>query len=244
MAMWMGNGATKDDAMEQNAIDRLRALGSLALDPLPQWLVMRLATDLPPRESRSRFAPALSYGRHFGPAPANARDAAVIILLYRAEGEWRLPLTLRPETMLAHAGQISLPGGEVEPGESSQVAALRELEEELGVPRDGVTLLGSMSPLYVFVSNFLVTPWLAIAPGDVQFLPNPGEVAEVLEASLTDLTNPANHGVSQYRRGHLEFSAPHFSWHDHRIWGATGMILGELTALLDEYNGAAGPRDG
>lgn len=211
-----------------------------ANDAFVDWLCERLRGEMPPRESRSRFAPALSYGRHFGPAPVTARDAAVIILFYQANGEWRLPLTLRPETMLAHAGQISLPGGEIEPGETSVAAALRELDEELGVPPASVAILGSLSPLYVFVSNFLVTPWVAVASGPIEFRPNADEVAEVLEASVARLADPANHGVSQYRRGELEFSAPHFSWGEHRIWGATGMILGELTALLDEYAGASG----
>jgi 8-oxo-dGTP pyrophosphatase MutT (NUDIX family) len=221
--------------MEQNAVDRLNALTSAADDSFVDWLSARMQGAMPPREARSRFAPALSYGRHFGPAPANSRDAAVIVLFYQADGQWRLPLTLRPETMLAHAGQISLPGGEVETGETSQMAALRELEEELGVPAASVSIVGSLSPIYVFVSNFLVTPWVAIATSPISFQPNAGEVAEVLEASVARLADPAEHGVSQYRRGELEFSAPHFTWGEHRIWGATAMILGELTALLDEY---------
>jgi len=225
--------------MEQNAIDKLNALPTAADEAFIDWLRSRLQGAMPPREARSRFAPALSYGRHFGPAPENARDAAVIILFYQADGQWRVPLTLRPETMVAHGGQISLPGGEVEPGETSQLAALRELDEELGVPPASVTVLGNLSPLYVFVSNFLVTPWVAIATDHITFRPNADEVAEVLEASVARLADPTQHGVSQYRRGELEFSAPHFSWRDHRIWGATGMILGELTALLAEYPSAA-----
>ncbi|HEY2841833.1 MAG TPA: CoA pyrophosphatase [Pirellulales bacterium] len=220
-------------------IEKLNSLFGGVNDLFVDWLVARLKGAMPPKESRARFAPALSHGRHFGPAPATARDASVIILLYHADGEWRLPLTLRPETMLAHAGQISLPGGEVEPGETSSEAALRELEEELGVTATSVSILGSLSPLYVFVSNFWVTPWVAVAPAPVTFRPNADEVAEVLEASLAHLADPRNHGVGQYRRGDLEFSAPHFSWKDHRIWGATAMILGELTAILHEYADAA-----
>jgi 8-oxo-dGTP pyrophosphatase MutT (NUDIX family) len=226
--------------MEHNAIEKRSALDHAANDLFVEWLRARLQGPMPPCAARSRFAPSLSYGRHFGPAPATARDAAVIILFYQADDQWRLPLTLRPETMMAHAGQISLPGGEIEPGETSQAAALRELEEELGVPATSVEILGSLSPLYVFVSNFLVTPWVAMAAKPIAFRPNPGEVAEVLDASVAWLADPANHGVSQYHRGDLEFSAPHFSWGEHRIWGATGMILGELTALLDEYADADG----
>ncbi len=98
------------------------------------WLRARLEHPLPPEALRSRFAPPLSYGRHFGPPAHDARPAAVMVFLYPRDGQWHLPLTVRPDTMLSHAGQISFPGGMVEAGEATRAAALRELEEELGVP--------------------------------------------------------------------------------------------------------------
>src|SRR5687768_9711616 len=97
---------------------------------------------LPGRAAQAKFEPQLSYGRHFGPAPDNARLAAVMILLFPDGEDWRLPLVLRPVSLTAHGGQIGLPGGAVDPGESSDQAALRELTEELGVGAEGVELLG------------------------------------------------------------------------------------------------------
>lgn len=151
-----------------------------------------------------------------------------------------MPLTVRPSTMTDHAGQVSLPGGMIEPGETSQEAALRELEEELGVPADGIELLGRLSPLYLFVSNFCVDPWVAVLPERPRLKPSPSEVAEVLEVPLDHLLDPSN--VGQHARDHrgLTFKAPHFRWQRHHIWGATSMILSELLALVEEVTEAAG----
>ena len=85
-----------------------------------------------------------------------------MLLLYRHGNRWHLPLTERPAALLHHGGQISLPGGAIDPGESPADAALRELREELGV--DGqIELLGQLADCYVFASDFRVTPWLAVA---------------------------------------------------------------------------------
>jgi len=203
-------------------------------DGLPAWIAERLTHPLPPEAARARFAPALSYGRHFGPPAADAREAAVMVLLYLRDGKWHVPFTVRPETMAAHAGQISFPGGVVEAGETTRDAALRELDEELSVDPRSVEVLGSLSPVYVFASNFLVTPWVAAAHAPLIFQPSTREVAEVIEVPLAHLLDPANFGNHTIRRGELEFTAPHFAWRDHRIWGATCLILGELIAMLKE----------
>lgn len=201
---------------------------------LPEWLAARLSRPMPPDAIRARFAPSLSYGRHFGPAAHDAREAAVLILLYPRGREWHIPFTVRPETMLAHAGQISFPGGMVEPGETTRAAALRELDEELGVPPQSIEVLGRLSPLYVFVSNFQVTPWVAVSRGPVSFRPCDHEVAQMLEMPLPHLMDPANYGAHRQRRGELQFSAPHLVWEGHRVWGATSIILAELIGILAE----------
>ena len=206
-------------------------------DDLPQRLAERLKQPLPGRAAQARFEPELGYGRHFAP-PRDARRAAVVMLVYRRGGAWRLPLVLRPSTLTSHGGQIGLPGGVIEPGEADHEAALRELHEELGIEPASVELLGSLSPLYVFVSNFVVTPWVAWSRVEPEFAASPAEVAEVLDVPLGHLLDKV--GVGRYRREvrGLKFTAPCISFEDHCIWGATAMMLAELIELLEDVRGA------
>jgi len=201
-------------------------------------IALRLSTPpLPGRTVQRQLEPGLCYGRHFGPPTYRAREAAVVALIYPHAGEWYLPLTVRPATLPAHAGQISLPGGAIEPGETTAQAALREMEEELGVPSRGVSLLGPLSPIYVFVSEFLVTPWVASIEARPQFRLSAEEVNELLEVPIQHLMDPAHRGRHARRQRGIELSVPHFIWGRHRIWGTTAMILSELFAVLGELPG-------
>jgi len=183
---------------------------------------------------RTRFEAELSYGRHWGPAPSSAYPAAVLMLLYPRDGRWHLPLTLRPQTMAAHAGQVSLPGGAIETGETSEQAALRELEEELGVASTEIQLLGSLSPFYVFVTNYLVTPWVGFLDHEPEWVPDQREVAEVIQLPLDRLQEPV--AIERYlrRAGRIDFEVPFLRVGEHRVWGATSMMLGEFAAVLAE----------
>ena len=216
---------------------------ALSFDPpqLAAHLAEQIARGLPGRASQTPFAPQLSFGRHFGPPAREAREAAVLLLLYPRSatsgglsGVWHLPAILRPAHMKSHAGQIGLPGGMVEAGESSQQTALREYTEELG-PRAAhqrLRILGEMSPIYVWVSNVLVRPHLAICFEAPAWQPNAAEVAEVVEVPLASLFDETARGTTQIERRGLSFSAPHLQVGAQAIWGATRMMLGELAALF------------
>ena len=205
---------------------------------LPEFIQCQLTRPLPGAMAQSRFAPELCYGRHSSPPPRGARRAAVLVLLYLQAGRWRLALTVRPETLPTHPGQISLPGGEIETEESVEQAALRELTEELQVGTEGIRLLGRLSDIYVFASNFSVTPCVAVSSSRPRFVPNPAEVANLLEPTLVELFDPQRHGEHQVERGGVLFRAPHIEYQGHLIWGATSMILAELSALLDGETGS------
>jgi 8-oxo-dGTP pyrophosphatase MutT (NUDIX family) len=201
-------------------------------DDLPARLAAALADDEHARRSsRRRFAPELSYGRHEGPAPATARQAAVMILLYRRDGRWHMPLTVRPTTLAKHGGQISLPGGTIEPGETSQDAAVRELAEELGV-EGPLEPIGRLGECYVFASDFVVTPWIAAAAFAPQWRMDAQEVQRVVEVPLDRLLDPNTVGSITIERGPLVFRAPCFRINEECIWGATSVILGELAEVL------------
>ncbi len=206
----------------------------------PSRLAARLKRPLPGRAAQVSFEPELSFGRHFGPPAADARPAAVLVLLYPMEGRWFVPLTTRPATMVVHAGQISLPGGRVESGETPEAAVMRELQEELGIARDGVEVLGQLSSLYLFGSNFIVLPWVAAARRRPDFRPSPDEVTELLEVPLEHLVDPAHMGSHARRQRGVAIKAPHYLWGRHRIWGATSMILAELVAIVREIGDCPG----
>lgn len=177
------------------------------------------------------MVPELAYGRHHGPVPDGVRRAAVLVALDPTAGGWSIPAMLRPATMKAHAGQVALPGGLVESDETPCQTALRELEEELGCSRAGIEIVGALSPVYVFITNFEVTPLLAVCHRPLVFRPNPVEVAAVVQIGAADLVSPACRGSHLIRRGDLEFEAPHFTIAAMRIWGATSLILAEFAEL-------------
>ena len=141
---------------------------------------------------------------------------------------------VRPDSMSDHAGQVSLPGGMLEAGETTADCALREWEEELGVSQKDVEIVGALKPLWVFVSNFLVTPHVAILKYRPEFQPSPTEVAEIIELPLNLLLNPAAHESCEIVRRSLRFSAPCYSYGGHNIWGATSIILAEFAARLTD----------
>ncbi len=204
---------------------------------LPEHLAQLLTEPLPGARVQAAFQPELSFGRHFGPAPESARLAAVLVLLYPWQDRWCLPLTLRPQTLADHAGQISFPGGAIEPGEASQDAALRELNEELGVSAAGIQVLGSLSSLYLFNSNFRATPWLAVAQARPAWQIRADEVAELLEVPLQHLLDPAQQTVGRRTIFGVHSQCPAFIWGDHSIWGFTSMVLAELLELVRQSGG-------
>ncbi len=206
----------------------------MAMD-LVDWFTERLALPLPGWKVQARYQPELSFGRHFVPPPPAARRAAVLVLLQPQADSWTVPLTLRPAELLDHAGQMSLPGGLIEPNERSEDAARRELLEELGAIPADLVLLGRLSPIYLFNSNFAVEPWLAATRSRTPWAPNVAEVAELIEAPLDELCHPDNSIVWQREFNGVTARVPGIVCARHRIWGATCMILAELIALVEEY---------
>jgi 8-oxo-dGTP pyrophosphatase MutT (NUDIX family) len=158
----------------------------------------------------------------------------VIALLFQRSGRWHIPLTQRPDT-LRHGGQISLPGGTIEAGETSAAAAERELVEELGVDTS-VELLGQLRDSYVYVSDFVVTPWLAVTSQSPAWQPHTDEVARVVELPLDVLLDDRIVCTTTIQRGPVVFRAPGFHFQGDCIWGATAIILAELASLLRTLN--------
>ena len=156
------------------------------------------------------------------------RPAAVLIgVIPRKSGPTAL-LTLRPDTMATHAGQVAFPGGKIDPVDVDEVAAaLREAEEEVGVRPSDVDVLGRGAP-YVTGTRFRITPVVGLLPSDFEPTPDPTEVADVFETPLDFLMNIANHqvGSAGYRGKERKFyEMPHGGF---RIWGVTAGIIRKL----------------
>lgn len=195
----------------------------------------KFSGTLPGRAAQYRMAHA---GRDY-PAPdiGKARKAAVVILLYpNATKETQLVLIQRmfhPKDR--HSGQISLPGGKLEPTDPSpKAAALRELEEELGVPGSEVTIMGQLSDLHISVSNFLVYPFLGVTNKRPEFIPQPSEVHAILETPLKVFLEKSMRRKKNLKlpNGMVLKNVPYFDIQGHTVWGATAMILNEFSELL------------
>jgi 8-oxo-dGTP pyrophosphatase MutT (NUDIX family) len=193
------------------------------LPPPPVWLRPELLPDGTPFE---RPAP-----------PPDARPAAALVLVYPGpDGEAHLVLTERVEYGADHhSGEVSLPGGKSDPGDADAVAtALREAEEEVGLDPDaaGVQVIGRLDALWIPPSNFLVTPIVAVAARRPAFVPDPREVAAILEAPVAAfLPDVAPRIIDPDPRGRpIRYGA--YVVEGRIVWGATAAILGQLGAVL------------
>jgi 8-oxo-dGTP pyrophosphatase MutT (NUDIX family) len=141
-------------------------------------------------------------------------------------------LTLRPETMRKHPGQVSFPGGRIDPGDDGPIAAaLREAEEEIGLKPSDVEVIG-IADIYRTVTGFEVTPVVGIVPPGLVLTPHPGEVAAMFEAPLHYLLDPAHqHERSAVWRGR-ERHYYEIDWEGRRIWGATAAMIVNLSRRL------------
>jgi len=141
-------------------------------------------------------------------------------------------LTLRPETMRKHPGQISFPGGRIDPGDDGPIAAaLREAEEEIGLPPQEVEIVG-IADLYRTVTGFEVTPVVGIVPPDLPLRAHPGEVAAMFEAPLHYLLDPAHQHVRSAMWRGQERHYYEIDYEGRRIWGATAAMIVNLSRRL------------
>lgn len=171
---------------------------------------------------------------------ADARDAAVLIPIV-AEPEPTLLFTVRTETLSSHKGQISFPGGSIDPTDDDAAdAALREAEEEIGLAPDAVEILGELDTFPTYVSGFVVTPVVGWLPEPPRLKPNPAEVAEVLAVPIVALTDEIRAEPGFSHAGQT-FPTEAWIWEGRVIWGVTARILRSFLDLLAEAELGAAP---
>jgi 8-oxo-dGTP pyrophosphatase MutT (NUDIX family) len=203
-----------------------------------------LAKELPGLHAHLPLAPRPRRQWPTGFNPERARPAAGLLLLFphRAidladptdgspASEAHIVLTVRADA-LRHGGQVSLPGGVVDPGETFEAAALREAEEEIGLAPAGVRVLGRLTVLDIPVSGFRLHPIVAALEHRPALRPSDGEVARILEINVDELLDASAVRETPQTRDGRSLIVPAFHVAGVEIWGATAMILAEFLALL------------
>lgn len=160
------------------------------------------------------------------------RPAAVLVPIVNHEQAPTVMLTVRTDHLADHAGQISFPGGSFEPHDRDAVsAALREMEEEVGVGPGAIEIAGFLSP-YLTITGFAVAPVVGLLRPGLPLRPDPHEVAEVFEVPLAHVLDPSEHQVIQaHIRGH-DLAYYQIEWRGYRIWGATAAMLVGLSRMI------------
>jgi len=198
----------------------------------------RLRRSLPGRSAQACMAPVPRPGwdeEHL--QSRGCRIAGVLLLLYPKRsrgGTLHAVLTRRVDYDGTHGGQISLPGGGQEGDEPLESTALRETEEEVGVPEQGIELIGRLTPLYIPPSHYRIYPIVGYRAQEPVFCRDPREVAELIEMPLSRLLEHSAR-CAEFRslpqRGRVWI--PYFDVGGHKVWGATAMVLAEFAAILE-----------
>jgi len=160
--------------------------------------------------------------------------AAVLVPVYAYDQNGRagLLLTERTDDVEAHRGQVSFPGGVREAGETPEQTALRETQEELGISPEIPRVLGRLSQLWIPATGYTVTPIVGIMDGLPDIVPNPREVARVIEVPLDDLLAPGAVRQKARTEDGRWYEIPYFPLDDSWLWGATAMMTAEFLTLL------------
>lgn len=200
-------------------------------------LQKRLAEPLPAYDAHSRMASSLNNLHNFSFKHTKPpRQSGVLAMLYFKDGEIYTALMKRAEDGYTHSGQISFPGGGMEPFDANlHHTALRETEEEFGVNRNLVTVIGNLSELYIPVSNNLVLPTIGSLSAPPVFVPNAAEVAQIIEVPISYLLDKTivKRTTITVKNG-IQIDAPYFDVFGHIVWGATAMMLSELLQIVEE----------
>ena len=205
-------------------------------DRLIENLEQRLIDPLPGYQAQSKMSAQPKDGGSFKRTPSKeAKLGGVSIVLYPHNNEIVMPLIKRPDYEGVHGGQISFPGGKREDQDSDLIAtAFRETEEEIGVPRDSMKMVGTLSELYIFASDFQVLPVVAALEQRPIFDPDPTEVSAVVEVGLGHLLDPKNRKRKELVVRGFAIDAPYFEVEEEVVWGATAMMLNEFLEVVEE----------
>jgi len=205
-------------------------------------LEQELSRELPGAAAHEHLAPVPRRQWPAGFSPAHVRHAAGLLLVFpktvNASELAHILLTVRADTLGRHGGQVSLPGGVVDPHETYEQAALREAHEEVGLAQDQVRVLGALTPLDIPVSGFRLHPIVGASETQPHLTPAGDEVARILDVDVDRLLARDCLIHTARERDGVAFTIPGFHVDGVEIWGATAMVLAEFLSVL----GWTGPK--
>ena len=199
-------------------------------------LKIAINKDLPGEESHQKMRVIYDQSIELPFSKINSTQAAVLILLYLADNEIYFFLTKRTDELKHHKGQISLPGGTQEGNEKLIDTALRETQEEIGINKTSISIIGTITPLFVPVTGFMIYPFIGYSLNKLDPKPDPVEVATIFSVNISDLLNKENRTTEQRNISGYDVQVPYFKLNDYQVWGATSMILSEFRDLIKSIN--------
>jgi 8-oxo-dGTP pyrophosphatase MutT (NUDIX family) len=207
------------------------------VDKFIEKLKKRLEHPLPGEEHQYKMAPfKRSRMSELAMDKIDPRKSAVLILLFPFEDKIKTVLIERPVYEGVHSGQVAFPGGKFDKDDISLMnTALREAEEEVGINKSQVTILGNLTDLYIMPSNFLVTPFIGFMKSVPVFLPDPREVNKVITIDIELLSDISIKGEKTISHSNgYKIKTPYYSVEGLTVWGATAMIISEFNAVVEE----------
>ena len=195
-------------------------------------LEITITNYLPGEESQQKMRVNYDQSIELPFSKNNSTASAVLILLYLEDNEIRFFLTKRSNELEHHKGQISLPGGTQEENEELTHTALRETQEEIGINKTSISIIGSMTPLFVPVTGFMIHPFIGYSSNKLEPTPDPSEVEAIFSVNISDLLNETNQTIEKRNIRGYDVEVPYFKLNNYEVWGATSMILSEFRDLI------------
>ena len=195
-------------------------------------LEITITNYLPGEESQQKMRVNYDQSIELPFSKNNSTASAVLILLYLEDNEIHFFLTKRSNELEHHKGQISLPGGTQEENEELTHTALRETQEEIGINKTSISIIGSMTPLFVPVTGFMIHPFIGYSSNKLEPTPDPSEVEAIFSVNISDLLNETNQTMEKRIIRGYDVEVPYFKLNNYEVWGATSMILSEFRDLI------------
>jgi 8-oxo-dGTP pyrophosphatase MutT (NUDIX family) len=200
------------------------------------FLKHALQQPLPGLNAQRRMYPHTNGELQHRPAGTADRKSAVLVLVYPMDNVPYVLFTLRHSGLKHHSGQISFPGGMIEPGESPEQAALREAQEETALDPSKVEIIGRLTDLVVIHSRNHVIPVVGCCPETPAFKADPVEVGEIICVPLAHLLDPSRRKERPAQFDNRTWTVPYYDIHNVPLWGATAIITAEFNALFEQLS--------